>query len=90
MTLFESLRELERRGGAGALCTVIRTRGSAPRHPGSKMLVHPDGRIEGTVGGGQMEARVIADALDSLSRGEARVVRYELKRPASGDPGVCG
>jgi xanthine dehydrogenase accessory factor len=90
VTLFESLRELERRGGAGVLCTVIRTRGSVPRHPGSKMLVHADGRIAGTVGGGQMEARVIEAALEALARGEPRLVRYELKNPASGDPGVCG
>ena len=35
------------------LVTIIDTKGSAPRHTGSKMLVSADGIIEGTVGGGR-------------------------------------
>ncbi|WP_448595730.1 XdhC family protein, partial [Thermoflexus hugenholtzii] len=31
-----------------ALCTVIRARGSVPRHEAAKMLVYPDGQIRGT------------------------------------------
>jgi xanthine dehydrogenase accessory factor len=61
-----------------------------PRHTGSKLLVYPDGRIEGTVGGGQLESRVIREALDALNAGEPRTVRYTLVNPAEGDPGVCG
>lgn len=54
------------------------------------MIVHPGGRIEGTVGGGEMESRVIQEALSALASGEPRIVRYSLKDPGSGDPGVCG
>ena len=89
-SLFASLAELEQRGEPAALCTVIRDRGSVPRHAGSRMLVHADGRIEGTIGGGEMENRVIRDALDVLREGAARVVHYELIDPQAGDPGVCG
>ena len=39
------------------LCTVLRVRGSAPRHAGSKMLVGREGRQLGSVGGGRGEAR---------------------------------
>jgi hypothetical protein len=35
-----------------ALCTVVQSIGSTPRHVGSKMLVYPDGHFIGTVGGG--------------------------------------
>ncbi len=89
-SLLASLAELERTGEPAALCTVVRERGSVPRHAGSKMLVHGDGRIEGTVGGGEMESRVIRDALAALRDGAARVVQYALVDPAAGDPGVCG
>jgi xanthine dehydrogenase accessory factor len=75
---------------AVALVTVIRTQGSVPRHAGSKMLVYDDGRISGTIGGGEMEARVIAEAGASLRDGQTRIVPYSLVNPQRGDPGVCG
>ncbi len=88
--IFESLAEAEQRNHPVALCTIIRARGSVPRHVGSKLLVYADGHIEGTVGGGEMESRVIREALDTLKTGEPRTVQYTLVNPAEGDPGVCG
>ncbi|MEW6566952.1 MAG: XdhC family protein [Chloroflexota bacterium] len=90
MSLYQRLAELERTGGAAALATVIRVHGSVPRHVGSKMLVYPDGNIEGSVGGGEMEKRVIAEALQALAAGEGHVIHYRLSDPSEGDPGVCG
>lgn len=87
---YESLAQLERAGQPAVLCTIIRARGSVPRHVGSKLLVHADGQIEGTVGGGEMESRVIREALEALNAGEPRTVHYTLVNPAEGDPGVCG
>ena len=52
MSIFLALRTLEEDNQAAALCTVIESQGSTPRHTGSKMLVYPDGRLIGTVGGG--------------------------------------
>ncbi len=89
-SLFESLASIEKGGGSAALCTVIRERGSVPRHAGSKMIVYADGRSEGTIGGGEMESRVVREALAALSEGKARLVNYTLSDPKSGDPGVCG
>ena len=77
-------------GQAVALTTVIRVSGSVPRHAGSKMLVWPDGQISGTVGGGEMEARVIKDAQNALADGQSRLVSYTLSDVTAGDPGVCG
>ncbi len=90
VSVYQRLAELERSGQAAALATVIRARGSVPRHMGSKMIVFPDGSIEGTIGGGEMERRVIAEALQALSSGEPRLVHYNLSDPGQGDPGVCG
>ena len=72
------------------LATVIGTRRSVPRHAGSKMLVYPDGTISGTIGGGEMEARVKEEAAGVLRDGRPRMVSYELVDPGKGDPGVCG
>jgi len=78
------------RGEAVVVATVAETDRSVPRHAGSKMLVFGDGRQVGTIGGGEMEARVIATAIEVLSAGAPRLVNFDLVDPAVGDPGVCG
>jgi xanthine dehydrogenase accessory factor len=88
--LFDRLTEADRKGRLVALCTVIRAQGSVPRHAGSKMLVFEDGSIEGSIGGGELESRVIAEALEALADGQPRITPYSLSNPAEGDPGVCG
>ncbi len=89
-TIFQALASLEQNGEGGALCMIVSSRGSTPRHIGSKMLVYPDGQFIGTVGGGEVEARVIQEALESLQEGQPRLLKYDMVDPAQGDPGVCG
>ena len=72
------------------LATVVDTRHSVPRRAGSKMLVYADGATSGTIGGGEMEARVVAEALDAMSDRRPRRLTYALVDPSAGDPGVCG
>ena len=88
--VYAALLEVHQRGQSAALATVIETQGSMPRHVGSKMLVHADGRIVGTVGGGSMEARVVQAALAALADGQARIETYTLNNLEDGDPGICG
>jgi xanthine/CO dehydrogenase XdhC/CoxF family maturation factor len=74
-----------------ALATVLRTRGSVPRHAGSRMLIEPERGLIGTIGGGCGEADVIAAAADVVRSGEARVVRVELMDSVdTWSPAVCG
>ncbi len=74
-----------------ALVTVIRTSGSVPRHAGSKMLVGANGALlDGTIGGGEMESRVITLAKQCIVDGQTRTASYQLADLAHGDPGVCG
>lgn len=89
-SIYQKLAELERAGESGAVCTIIRERGSVPRHVGSKMLVDATGQTKGSIGGGEMEQRVIHQALEALHEGKPRLVAYTLSNPAQGDPGVCG
>ena len=88
--IYEEILKLERENQAGALCTIINTRGSTPRHEGSKMLVLEDGSFIGTVGGGEVENRIRAEALAAIQDGKTRLLKYSMVDPAAGDPGVCG
>jgi xanthine dehydrogenase accessory factor len=77
-------------GRSVVLATVVDTNRSVPRHAGSKMLVYASGTTSGTIGGGEMEARVRAEAALALADGRPRLLRYDLLDPRHGDPGVCG
>jgi xanthine dehydrogenase accessory factor len=88
--LLHQLLELREKGQPVALATVVKARGSVPRHAGSKMLIYPDGRQDGTIGGGELEARIREEALAALQDGQPRLVPFSLVDPARGDPGVCG
>jgi xanthine dehydrogenase accessory factor len=89
-TIYEALNEVEKTGVPAALATVVRARGSVPRHAGSKMIIYGDGRLLGTIGGGEMESRVAGEAQAALAEGRPRMMHYNLVDPKSGDPGVCG
>jgi len=89
-SVFSRLADLQAAGQPAALCTVTHTSGSVPRQAGAKMLVFPDGSTEETIGGGEMEARVVAEALAALADGRPRTLQYSLTDPNRGDPGLCG
>jgi xanthine dehydrogenase accessory factor len=89
-SIYRALAELESNHQPAALCTVVKTSGSTPRHSTSKMLVYSDGSILGTVGGGELENRVRKEALASLQDGKPRNLAYTMADPARGDPGLCG
>jgi xanthine dehydrogenase accessory factor len=89
--VFRALLEAQRAGRPVVLATVVDTRGSVPRHPGSRMLVDPEAGLVGTIGGGCGEADVIAAAREALATGQTRLVRVELTdSPEEWSPAVCG
>jgi len=90
MTIYEEVVELQRKGMSGALCTILESHGSVPRHTGSKMLVRENGSLFGSVGGGEIENRVIKEAKMAMQDGKPRRLEYKLVDPAAGDPGICG
>jgi xanthine dehydrogenase accessory factor len=89
-TIYQAITELEKNNESAALCTVTKSEGSTPRHVGSKMLVYPDGKFLGTVGGGDLEHRVMDEAWIALTEGTPRTLKYSMVDPSRGDPGVCG
>ncbi len=77
--------------GRGALATVARTRGSTPVPAGAKMLVGAEGRLAGSVGGGCVEAEVIAAALAAQLDARPAVLTHHLNADLAGDLGLsCG
>lgn len=89
--VFEALLQAKRSGRSVVLATIVKTSGSVPRHAGSKMVMDGAGTIlAGTVGGGEMESRVQAQARALIASGESNLLHCELVDPQDGDPGVCG
>ncbi len=89
--VFRALLDAHRAGRPVVLATVVDTRGSVPRHPGSRMLVDPQAGLVGTIGGGCGEADVIAAAQEVLASGQPRIVRVELTDSTEGwSPAICG
>lgn len=62
-----------------ALATVVEVGGSAPRKPGAKMIIYPDGSSFGTIGGGALEAAILEIAGECLRSGQSRLVSYNLR-----------
>jgi xanthine dehydrogenase accessory factor len=75
--------------GACVLVTVLAARGSVPREAGARMIVRPDGRFHGTIGGGTLEWQALAEAQRMLARRDrAALVRDEALGPSLGQ--CCG
>lgn len=78
MDLIKRVAELKDRGQACALVTVISVERSTPRELGAKMIVFPDGKIEGTIGGGVLEAMAIQEAKMAIAERKSRKASFRL------------
>jgi xanthine dehydrogenase accessory factor len=89
--VLEAALRAEETGAPAALVTVIATEGSTPQKAGAKMLVYPDGRIVGTIGGGCVEAEMTGRARQSIEARKPQVASYDLTADQAGEDGlVCG
>ncbi|OFY66521.1 MAG: hypothetical protein A3H98_10115 [Bacteroidetes bacterium RIFCSPLOWO2_02_FULL_36_8] len=68
-----------------ALCIIVNTHGSTPRKTGSKMIVFESGEIYGTIGGGELEKKVIESALEVIKTKKPVICKHELLQ----DHGMC-
>ena len=80
MIMWRRLADMVTTAGAAALVSLREVKGSAPREAGARMIVRPDGAFHGTIGGGQLEWRMLDLAREALAqgRGPARVVDQAL------------
>ena len=74
-----------------ALATVVSTWGSAPRPRGSHMLVHGDGRFEGSVSGGCVESDIMETAAQVIAGAPFQRKRYGVADADAWEVGLpCG
>ncbi|MBS0478931.1 MAG: XdhC family protein [Proteobacteria bacterium] len=79
------------KGAPMALATVISTWGSAPRPRGSHMIVHQEGRFEGSVSGGCVENDILTTAAEVISGAPCSVKTYGVADAAAWEVGLpCG
>ena len=89
--VFDALGKALERGESVALVTIVQTHGSTPQRVGAKMLVFPDGRMVGTIGGGCYENDAFWKAREVLTTRRPRLVKYELSDDLAEDTGlICG
>jgi xanthine dehydrogenase accessory factor len=74
--------ELDRTGQPYAMATVVAVRRPTSARPGARGLIHPDGSIEGFVGGSCAKPIVVREALRALADGQPRLLRISKEAPS--------
>src|SRR4051812_20427264 len=84
--------EAWRESGKGvAIATVVETWGSAPRPVGSSLVIDEDGNFLGSVSGGCVEGAVVAEAVDVIGSGEAKMLEFGVADETAWRVGLsCG
>ena len=85
--IYSKIADLAASGKQAALCIITETSGSTPRKAGSKMIVLEDKNIIGSIGGGNVEIKVIEDAVSVIGNGKPAKLSYDLE---AGAEMVCG
>jgi xanthine dehydrogenase accessory factor len=91
MDLYNIIDEYLENGSGGALATIVKKLGAAPREEGAKMFVGQDGKFYGTIGGGCTEAEVWQEARKVIKTGVAKLLHYTMDGKQLEDDGmICG
>ena len=78
-------------GHSACLVIVVSTWGSAPRQPGSLMLVRDDLHLEGSVSGGCVEGEVIGLSQKAMETGLPSLIKFGVADEAAWEVGLsCG
>ncbi len=81
-TVLARAAQLEAAGRTFALATVVAVRRPTSARPGAAGIVHPDGEIEGWVGGSCAQPVVTREALRALADGQPRLLRLSKEPPS--------
>lgn len=91
VSIFHALADAARRGESVALGIISGVKGSSPQKVGAKALFDADGRLQGTLGGGCLEAEAQRLALRALKTGRAETFELVLDHDFGWDDGlICG
>ncbi|HEX5219447.1 MAG TPA: XdhC family protein [Verrucomicrobiae bacterium] len=90
-SIFQALADAAQRGESVALGIITGVKGSSPQKLGAKAIFHADRRIQGTLGGGCLEAEAQRLALNSLKTGKPEAFELVLDHDFGWDDGlICG
>ena len=81
---FARAAELDGAGRPFVVATVVAVRKPTSARPGASGIIHPDGTIEGWVGGSCAQPVVVREALRALADGQPRLLRLSRDGPAEG------
>ncbi len=89
--IYQKIPQLIVADQVGAYCTVVETKGSTPQKPGAKLLILPDLRNIGTLGGGCVEAEARRQAIGLMQDGTPQLLEFQLDSDYGWDDGlICG
>ena len=78
MSFYNKIDRISQKKAKAALCIIVETKGSTPRKVGAKMIVSENRSIIGTIGGGNLEKKVIENALQQINKNEAKLFKHDL------------
>jgi len=81
---FARAAELDGAGRPFVVATVVAVRKPTSARPGASGIIHPDGTIEGWVGGSCAQPVVVREALRALADGQPRLLRLSRDGPGEG------
>ncbi len=88
---YKQLLSALKKGMPVCLVTVTATKGSTPRKTGAKMLVFPDGRTIGTIGGSLVEKQTTQKAIEAIKTRTPLVETFTLTKENQNKTGmICG
>jgi xanthine dehydrogenase accessory factor len=86
-SIFARAAELEAAGRPFVTATVVAVARPTSARPGASGIVHPDGTIEGWVGGSCAQPVVVRESLHAMADGQPRLLRLSKDAPAEGRRG---
>lgn len=76
--IYDEINRIKNSNNNAALCIIISTKGSVPRKIGTKMLVYENGIIIGSIGGGDLEKKVIREAIEVIQTHKPAIFKHDL------------
>ena len=89
MEIHREIVELIDSGRPFALALILKAEGSTPREAGVKAIIDDTGKIQGTIGGGDVEAEAQRRAVEACESGRPVVFDINLHESVDAGP-ICG
>ncbi len=90
ISIYNEIQVALKQGERIVIVTVVKTNGAAPCPIGSKVIVHADGHVQGTLGGALTDGKVAREALHALEERRSYTTHIHLDADQGEAVGSCG